>query len=140
MTLDIWFIYGLGVVITTVFNIFGHFLFNGSQDQAQGLWSTRHLMSLEKNKKRIYMYVVKGWDSQPFKIHLGSYCSRGPRQTNGFMTYTPFDAVWHKEQEFIWFKDEILSLFIDMLALSVRWGQDHPRDHNLPTIWCPLTQ
>lgn len=58
------------------------------------------------------MYMVKGWDSQPFEIHLGSSCSSGPRHTNGLIIYTPFDAVWQKE-EFIWFKGEILNLFID---------------------------
>jgi hypothetical protein len=48
-------IYGLGVVISTVFEIFGHFLFKG---KPRMVIPTYHLMLLDTRNKNIYSLGV----------------------------------------------------------------------------------
>jgi hypothetical protein len=57
-------IYGLGLGISTVFKIFGYFLFN--ERWAHPLWSlpTYQLIPLDTRNKNIY--IVLGWRIQQF--------------------------------------------------------------------------
>ena len=51
--------YGLGVGILTIFKLFVHFLFEGSQDHPQGSSPIYHLMPLNTWNKNIYGLGVR---------------------------------------------------------------------------------
>jgi hypothetical protein len=66
------------VGISTVFEIFGHYLNQGDGITPIIPWPTYHQMFLD-TKTRICM--VEGWGSQQFSNNLGTSCLRGDRTT-----------------------------------------------------------
>lgn len=89
---------GLGVGISTVFKMFGHFLFEGDQDHPRAHGLHVHIICLLTLKTLIYM-VCNGdlnefWNIEHF------LCQGDGRTPYGYNIYD--DAKLHKKQEYKW--------------------------------------
>jgi hypothetical protein len=112
-------IYGLGVGISVVFEILGHFLFMGGRHHHVVEWLTYHQMQLNARNNNIYGLGVR--ISMVFEI-FGHFLFKvvGPPCT--VMTYIPLDATWHNKQEYIWFRSGDLNSFWKIWTLPVSRG------------------
>jgi hypothetical protein len=92
--------HGLGVGISTVFEIFGHFLY-------QGRTGSLHMVinftpSSATWHKQEYIWF-RGGDLNSFWNIWAITVSRGIGPPHMVMTYIPSDAPWYKEQGYIQF-------------------------------------
>jgi CRISPR/Cas system CMR-associated protein Cmr3 (group 5 of RAMP superfamily) len=81
-------IHGSGVGISTVFEIFGHFLYQEGQDHSVWLLISHHHLPLDT---RIYIYGLGVGISTVFEI-FGHFLFKGDGTTVMVMTYIPSDA------------------------------------------------
>jgi hypothetical protein len=118
-------IYGLGVGISVVFEILGHFLVKGGRHHHVVEWLT--LCYIMHDTIRCYLtqetniYGLGVRISMVFEI-FGHFLFKvvGPPCT--IMTYIPLDATWHNKQEYIWFRSGDLNSFWKIWALPVSRG------------------
>jgi hypothetical protein len=113
-------IYDLGVGISTVFKIFGHYLYQRGQDHS--VWSrpTYHKMLLDTRNKNIYGLGVG--ISMIFEILGHSLLKGGMIPLCTVMTYISSDAPCHKKQGYIWLRGEDFNGFQDICALPLSRG------------------
>jgi CRISPR/Cas system CMR-associated protein Cmr3 (group 5 of RAMP superfamily) len=104
--------YGLRVGISTVFEIFGHFLFRRGRDYLVMSWPTciYHQIFLDTKNKNMYGYGVG--ISTVFEI-FGHFLFKGGPPLM-VMPCIPSDDPWHKEQECIQFRHGEFSSFQDI--------------------------
>jgi hypothetical protein len=101
-------IYGLGVGVSMVFEIIGHFLFKRYGTNVRS-WLKYHQMLFDTTNKNMYGFGVgiskvieKNWA-------LPVYGGKGPPRM--VMTYIPSHTPWHKELKYIQFWVENSTVF-----------------------------
>lgn len=110
-------LYGLGVDLLTVFMKFWHFLFEGFRTTpvAHDLHIIWCLFTWEN---RVYIWF-RGGDLNRLIRYLCTSCSKRVRTSPGLITYILFDASWDKEQENIWFSDQVSNRFLDIWSFPI---------------------
>lgn len=94
------------------------FSVRGVQDHPRGSWPTYHLMPLYMRKKSVYIWF-RGGDLNRLIRYLCTSCSKRVRTSPGLITYILFDASWDKEQENIWFSDQVSNRFLDIWSFPI---------------------
>jgi hypothetical protein len=111
----------LGVGISTVVEIVGHFLLKMGRllDHSVWSWPTYHQMLLDTKNKNTYGLGVA--ISVVFGI-LRHFLFKGTVPPCTDMICIPSDATWHEKREYIWFRDGDFNSFQDIWSLPVSRG------------------
>jgi hypothetical protein len=132
---------GLGVETSTVFEIFGHFLYQGVQDNSVWLWPTYPKMLFDTRNKNIWF---RGGDLSDFET-IGHFLFEGGRDyhVRSWFTWTYHGIRCYLTQEtriciaLGWQSQQFSK---KMGTSSLRGNGITPDDHDLHTIWWSLTQ
>jgi hypothetical protein len=119
---------GIGVQISIVLEVIGHFLFKMGclWNSPVRSWLSTIACSLTQGT-RIYRYMGYGLGSQRFSRYWSTSGLRGTGPYRMVMVSIPSNVHWHKEQEYVWFMGGNLSGFqyVSQRVLPVLRRRDH---------------